>query len=424
MAYTMLPDNIFDVGDPTKRDIFYRLQQNQEDFNTRLDSLEGTSSKIIIIDEIIKKSTEHKIGDIKFSFLTESQFQAEFDTTWILADGRSVVGSDYATLSGNTTAPDMRGRYPRMKDHSAGVNPDGELDLGDLQADTYTEHNHTTVNHSHGVTDSGHIHALSNDSHSHVVTDTGHVHSLTSTNHTHNVIVTDPGHAHTDAGHKHPLRQIATGVVTACIATTNTTSNDFQLAETTLIDTGYASINSNTTGITAATQNPAAWTPSAVSNTTGLTVNSAATGGTIDNNTTGISVDNGSVTVNNSGNDETRPKTITVNAFIKINDSSHVMVKLFKSPFAFNLTGAVLNNLVAGSAGTLQIDVLKGSSPDSLSTIFSTNPSINYSAGNYANSSNVVFSTTTISAGDWIALTVESFQTNQNKFHFSLTGEV
>jgi hypothetical protein len=58
------------------------------------------------------------IGDIKQSILTETQFKAQFSTTeaakWVLADGRNVAGTAYATLTGSATVPDLRGGYLRM----------------------------------------------------------------------------------------------------------------------------------------------------------------------------------------------------------------------------------------------------------------------------------------------------------------------
>lgn len=81
-----------------------------------------------------------KIGDVKQSFLTEAEFQAEHDSTWVLCDGRDVTGSDYAILkTGDAITPhnipDARGQFLRGKDHGRHAidgkgNPDGDLDLG------------------------------------------------------------------------------------------------------------------------------------------------------------------------------------------------------------------------------------------------------------------------------------------------------
>ena len=57
-----------------------------------------------------------KIGDVKQSFLTEAEFQAEHDDTWVLCDGRDVIGSDYAILKEGDAItshniPDARGQF-------------------------------------------------------------------------------------------------------------------------------------------------------------------------------------------------------------------------------------------------------------------------------------------------------------------------
>ena len=95
------------------------------------------------------------LGMVTPSFLTESQFQIEIatlrgvinpsgnpDTTWVLCDGRAILASDYNVLTGNATIPDMRGAVPRMKDNGRGLNPDGDLALGQYQGDTYLSHSH------------------------------------------------------------------------------------------------------------------------------------------------------------------------------------------------------------------------------------------------------------------------------------------
>ena len=81
-----------------------------------------------------------KVGDKKDSMLTEAQFQAENGSGWILCDGRSITGSQFHTITGNTPVPDARGVFIRGKDNSAGQNPDGDLALGAAQGDTFQGH--------------------------------------------------------------------------------------------------------------------------------------------------------------------------------------------------------------------------------------------------------------------------------------------
>jgi hypothetical protein len=80
--------------------------------------------------------SDGKVGDVVSSFLTEAQFQTERDNSWILADGRSIVGTSLASLTGWTNAPDLRGAFLRGKDHGVGRNPDGDTALGTYQEDS------------------------------------------------------------------------------------------------------------------------------------------------------------------------------------------------------------------------------------------------------------------------------------------------
>jgi hypothetical protein len=90
-----------------------------------------------------------KIGDVKQSFLTEVEFQAEHDDTWVLCDGRDVIGSDYAVLKEGDAVtshniPDARGQFLRGLDTSGTVDPDGAgRVIGDSQVDDFKEHDHT-----------------------------------------------------------------------------------------------------------------------------------------------------------------------------------------------------------------------------------------------------------------------------------------
>ena len=75
------------------------------------------------------------IGNLQWSVLTEEQFQARRGTNWILCDGRDVTGSDYDTLTGNTTIPDGRGKFTRGLDNGAGI------DIGRVMATEQTDQN-------------------------------------------------------------------------------------------------------------------------------------------------------------------------------------------------------------------------------------------------------------------------------------------
>jgi hypothetical protein len=78
------------------------------------------------------------VGAILHSNLTEAQFQAEQGAGWVLADGRSVTGSRYETVTGNANIPDLRGRFLRGKNNGRNdglENPGGELNLGQNQSE-------------------------------------------------------------------------------------------------------------------------------------------------------------------------------------------------------------------------------------------------------------------------------------------------
>ena len=61
------------------------------------------------------------IGTLVSSLLTEAQFQLINGTTWVVCNGQSIAGSLYATTTGVTTAPDLRGRTIAGKDNMGGV---------------------------------------------------------------------------------------------------------------------------------------------------------------------------------------------------------------------------------------------------------------------------------------------------------------
>lgn len=82
------------------------------------------------------------LGAVISSMLTAAQMTAE-DSNWQLCDGSSCAGTDYATVTGNTTVPDMRGAFLRGNDPSATRDPDGaSRALGSFQNEEFKSHNH------------------------------------------------------------------------------------------------------------------------------------------------------------------------------------------------------------------------------------------------------------------------------------------
>jgi len=98
-------------------------------------------------------SDPNPVGAVIHSMLTEPQFQALNGTSWILADGRSVAGSQYSSVTGVNNVPDLRGVVLRGKNNGSTRNPDGDLALGTFQ-DQATAKN--------GLYDAGHSHTLVN----------------------------------------------------------------------------------------------------------------------------------------------------------------------------------------------------------------------------------------------------------------------
>lgn len=88
------------------------------------------------------------VGSIIHSALTEFEFNSEVGSSsvWIIADGRDVTGSKYASRTGRTTVPDLRGTFLRGKNNSRSdgkQDPDGERALLAYQADQAGPHTHT-----------------------------------------------------------------------------------------------------------------------------------------------------------------------------------------------------------------------------------------------------------------------------------------
>lgn len=86
------------------------------------------------------------VGTIIHSMLTTTQFAAEYGDNWVIMDGRSVAGTKYAAVTGNSTIPDARGTFLRAK--GATYNPDGDLAVGTYTADRLVAHVHNITAHT------------------------------------------------------------------------------------------------------------------------------------------------------------------------------------------------------------------------------------------------------------------------------------
>jgi len=65
------------------------------------------------------------IGDVKQSWLTETEFRGQLSATernkWVLADGRNVAGSKFSAITGQDNVPDMRGTYMRVPGRNGNI---------------------------------------------------------------------------------------------------------------------------------------------------------------------------------------------------------------------------------------------------------------------------------------------------------------
>ena len=98
---------------------------------------------------------------------------------------------------------------------------------------------------------------------------------------------------------------------------------------------------------------------------------------------------------------------------------------LWQAKQTFNMTTAIISVLEAGSSGTVTMDVLKASSLDgAFASMLSTKPSVIYSEGDDSSSTNKVFSTTLVTAEDWIRIDLTSLQVPTRRLHLLVQGEI
>lgn len=102
-----------------------------------------------LFNMLLQNADNYAIGSYCQSMLDETQFQAIKGSGWVLADGRSVTGSQYETITGNSNIPDARGCAIRGKNNGRSTttgNPFGEIPLGDSSANSSTKsHDHPVI---------------------------------------------------------------------------------------------------------------------------------------------------------------------------------------------------------------------------------------------------------------------------------------
>lgn len=123
---------------------------------------------------------------------------------------------------------------------------------------------------------------------------------------------------------------------------------------------------------------------------------------------------------------ETRIQTLEAGTSVyppiifRVNGRPVVLENVFKttSNFSFEITGARILVDEAGSAGTIEVDILRKRGAGAYETIFTTQPSVAYTAGDDALSSNAVLdgSKIDIEAGDILRMDITSIQTDGKNF--------
>jgi microcystin-dependent protein len=117
------------------------------------------SSNLVAANKTMEDNSP--IGHVMPAMLSESQFRAIHGSGWVLAAGQSVAGSKYATLTGLTFAPDLRGRTIAGVDNMGGsaanrLTPGGSGITGNIVgtaggAETHTLSQTQMPSHTHTV---------------------------------------------------------------------------------------------------------------------------------------------------------------------------------------------------------------------------------------------------------------------------------
>ena len=98
-------------------------------------------------------ASDSPVGDIMYSILPEAQFQMLHGDQWELLRGQKVpLNSDLRQYWQGSHLPDARGVFLRSGNHErskAEGNPDGDLEVGTYQSDSFKKHNHGGGNHTH-----------------------------------------------------------------------------------------------------------------------------------------------------------------------------------------------------------------------------------------------------------------------------------
>lgn len=397
MTYTSIPSGWREVGQAVKKDLVDRIHDNLEDLNNRVTNVEGSVSTAVIANQLITKQRDHvPLGTIVWSPLSSAQFNAEIqDGGWQICSGGSVAGSDYATLMSRSNAPDIRGRFLRMKDNGAGR--DSERDTDNAQADDNKAHTH---NMDHG--------------HAHTIAASG---TFASSTHKHNI------------SHFHIWATSSSGGETYYTRNTGSTSEtapgsgNYTVGAVSLLTQG-ATTGINTTWVQSGSQT--LYTTGALGADSGSTDGSSARSG--EPSATASVGNSGSVT-NHTGSTgstgtESRPINVCENAFIKINRNYIVArdgVLLWRAPQALTINQVVVSPVTQGTSGTLTVDIKHGPLASITTSIFTAQPELDYNdtdpvTGTLSGVNNQV------AAGDYIRVDLTTAQAKLQEFHLLIAA--
>jgi hypothetical protein len=138
-----------------------RVQNEEVEFRGAISSRLITKLAAII-NQALSGSNIIPLGQVESSMLDEAVFFNEKSSTpwlsngtptnpapggdatapiWILADGRDVTGSAYASTIG-ANVPDLRGIFIRCKSYGSGNDDHGDLAIGTLEGDQLRDHTH------------------------------------------------------------------------------------------------------------------------------------------------------------------------------------------------------------------------------------------------------------------------------------------
>jgi len=99
-------------------------------------------------------------------------------------------------------------------------------------------------------------------------------------------------------------------------------------------------------------------------------------------------------------------------------------IGLWRSPISMNITQAVIHVLEAGTSGTWEYDLKKSSTLGGVfASMFTTKPSVVFSAGDNVSSSNAVFSDNSVSQGDFIKLDLTGLQSPARRIQIEVYGD-